>query len=74
MLTNMTLPHDTDTVAPLLGALRELAATAERAADQLETEIGQALTLVRETVQRGGTLLFCGNGGSAADAQHLATE
>jgi D-sedoheptulose 7-phosphate isomerase len=70
----MTLPHDTDTVAPLLGALRELAATAERAADQLETEIGQALTLVRETVQRGGTLLFCGNGGSAADAQHLATE
>jgi D-sedoheptulose 7-phosphate isomerase len=70
----MTLPHDTDAVAPLLGALRELAATAERAADQLETEIGQALTLVRETVRRGGTLLFCGNGGSAADAQHLATE
>lgn len=70
----MTLPHDTDSVAPLLGALRELAATAERAADQLEREIGQALTLVRETVQRGGTLFFCGNGGSAADAQHLATE
>ena len=22
----------------------------------------------------GGKLLFCGNGGSAADAQHLATE
>jgi D-sedoheptulose 7-phosphate isomerase len=30
--------------------------------------------MVRETVSRGGTLLFCGNGGSAADAQHLATE
>jgi D-sedoheptulose 7-phosphate isomerase len=29
---------------------------------------------VRETVKRGGTLFFCGNGGSAADAQHLATE
>jgi D-sedoheptulose 7-phosphate isomerase len=25
-------------------------------------------------VARGGTLFFCGNGGSAADAQHLATE
>ena len=30
--------------------------------------------MVQETVQRGGTLLFCGNGGSAADAQHMATE
>jgi D-sedoheptulose 7-phosphate isomerase len=29
---------------------------------------------VRATVDRQGTLLFCGNGGSAADAQHLATE
>jgi D-sedoheptulose 7-phosphate isomerase len=25
-------------------------------------------------VLAGGTLLFCGNGGSAADAQHMATE
>src|SRR5437667_6106392 len=27
-----------------------------------------------ETLQGGGTLFFAGNGGSAADAQHLATE
>lgn len=26
------------------------------------------------TFQSGGKVLFCGNGGSAADAQHLATE
>jgi D-sedoheptulose 7-phosphate isomerase len=26
------------------------------------------------TLEGGGTLFFCGNGGSAADAQHLATE
>lgn len=70
----MTNPAQQTEVAPLLGALRELAATAERAATQLETEIGQALNMVRETVARGGTLLFCGNGGSAADAQHMATE
>lgn len=25
-------------------------------------------------LRRGGTLYFCGNGGSAADAQHIATE
>ena len=27
-----------------------------------------------ETLRRGGRLFFCGNGGSAADAQHIATE
>lgn len=68
-----TSEHQSD-VAPLLGALRELAATAERTAAQLEDQIARALHMVRETVARGGTLLFCGNGGSAADAQHLATE
>jgi D-sedoheptulose 7-phosphate isomerase len=61
-------------VAPLLAALRDLANTAERTASQLEVQIDQALSMVRATVARGGTLLFCGNGGSAADAQHLATE
>lgn len=70
----MTNTDNTAPVAPLLGALRELAATAERSAVQLEAEIGRALAMVQATVARGGTLLFCGNGGSAADAQHLATE
>ncbi len=27
-----------------------------------------------ETIRSGGKILFCGNGGSAADAQHLAAE
>ncbi|NUO39170.1 MAG: SIS domain-containing protein [Gemmatimonadaceae bacterium] len=55
-------------------ALRELAATAERVATELEAEMDAALELVRATVARSGTLFFCGNGGSAADAQHMATE
>ena len=29
---------------------------------------------VSRTVRNGGTVFFCGNGGSAADAQHLAAE
>src|SRR5689334_19117444 len=37
-------------------------------------ELDVALGLVEETVRRRGTLFFCGNGGSAADAQHMATE
>jgi D-sedoheptulose 7-phosphate isomerase len=54
--------------------LRELATTAQLVADQLGESLDRALNMVRETVRRGGTLYFCGNGGSAADAQHIATE
>jgi len=55
-------------------ALRDLAETADRVATQLGPELDRAYDMVRETVQRKGTLFFCGNGGSAADAQHMATE
>lgn len=54
--------------------LRELAATAQRVVDQLGPSLNRALGMVQEAVRRGGTLYFCGNGGSAADAQHIATE
>ena len=37
-------------------------------------KIDQATKACIETFQRGGKVLFCGNGGSAADAQHLAAE
>jgi D-sedoheptulose 7-phosphate isomerase len=54
--------------------LRELAKLAETSADALPGEIAKAATLVRDVLAGGGTLFFCGNGGSAADAQHIATE
>jgi D-sedoheptulose 7-phosphate isomerase len=57
-----------------VSGLRELAALATRVADQLGPELDRALAMVRDTVSSGGTLYFCGNGGSAADAQHIATE
>jgi D-sedoheptulose 7-phosphate isomerase len=55
-------------------ALRELAETADRVATQIGPDLDRAYEMVRDTVQRQGTLFFCGNGGSAADAQHMATE
>ena len=58
----------------ITGALRELAETATRTADAIADDIARAAEMVRATVRAGGTLFFCGNGGSAADAQHLATE
>ena len=58
----------------LTQALRELAETATRTADTIAPQLERALEMVRTTVKGGGTLYFCGNGGSAADAQHMATE
>ncbi len=58
----------------VVAALRELAEVAARTADTLGDQVAGAATLVRDTVRGGGTLYFCGNGGSAADAQHMATE
>jgi len=55
-------------------SLRELAALAEQVAASMGEELERALAMVRQTVNDGGTLFFCGNGGSAADAQHMATE
>lgn len=57
-----------------VSGLSELAELARTVGEQLGPELDGALELVRGTVKNGGTLFFCGNGGSAADAQHLATE
>lgn len=58
----------------LTRGLCDLAELARRSAELLAMDMAHALEMVRATVRGGGTLLFCGNGGSAADAQHLATE
>jgi D-sedoheptulose 7-phosphate isomerase len=54
--------------------LRDLSETAARAADQLAEQASAATQIARESLAQGGTLFFCGNGGSAADAQHVAAE
>lgn len=62
---------------PVLSAaehLRDLSETAARTADLLSAGIAQATEITRASLAAGGTLFFCGNGGSAADAQHIATE
>jgi D-sedoheptulose 7-phosphate isomerase len=66
-------PHD-EPARHASHRLRELASLATTVADSLAGEIARAAQMVRDTLERGGTLFFCGNGGSAADAQHLATE
>ncbi len=52
-----------DRLAALAGASKALAPQVARIAARYV-----------EVLRGGGTLYFCGNGGSAADAQHMATE
>jgi histidinol-phosphate phosphatase family protein len=42
--------------------------------DKGEKPILDAARLIADSMERGGTLLLCGNGGSAADCQHMAAE
>jgi D-sedoheptulose 7-phosphate isomerase len=54
--------------------LLETSRTASRTADACADAILEAAAVVAAAVRAGGKLLICGNGGSAGDAQHLATE
>ena len=54
--------------------LTGLAALAARVSEQHADDIARLAGRYVETLQGGGTLFFVGNGGSAADAQHVATE
>jgi len=54
--------------------LLETSRTASRTAEACSEAILSAAAAVVESVRDGGKLLICGNGGSAGDAQHLATE
>jgi D-sedoheptulose 7-phosphate isomerase len=45
-----------------------------QAAKILSDRVAALATRYAEVLRNGGTLFFCGNGGSAADAQHLAAE
>lgn len=54
--------------------LRQSAATKQRAVDSCAADIAAAAGLIAASYRAGGKLLLCGNGGSAADCQHLAAE
>jgi D-sedoheptulose 7-phosphate isomerase len=55
-------------------SLRDSAALKLEVAATQGAMIQTMIEVIWESWQQGGKLLLCGNGGSAADAQHLATE
>jgi len=52
----------------------EHAAVAARAAQELPPLLERIVSAVHDCLRGGGKILACGNGGSAADAQHLVAE
>ena len=54
--------------------LYESAAVKKAVADTMADKISEAINMIRASYKNGGKLLLMGNGGSAADAQHIAAE
>ena len=42
--------------------------------DKLENDLEVVSEAVVDTLKKGNKIIICGNGGSAADAQHIAAE
>ena len=58
----------------IIDSLNESADTKLKIKDQLMENILKAVDLLSACYKAGNKLLLCGNGGSAADCQHIATE
>ncbi len=55
-------------------SLTESAKVKKLILEKCNDDINKACDAVRDAIKGGKKILFCGNGGSAADSQHLATE
>jgi D-sedoheptulose 7-phosphate isomerase len=69
----LTSREDDVTRTHLIEELEARAALARRMTGMAD-QIGSLATRFIGTLRGGGTIYFAGNGGSAADAQHIATE
>ena len=63
----------TKATARVISAFEEIARNFQALGKQAEAVEDVART-VADALRAGGKVMFCGNGGSAADAQHLAAE
>ncbi len=55
-------------------SLIESAETKKKILSACKDDVFKAIDIMKECISGGGKIMFCGNGGSAADSQHLATE
>jgi D-sedoheptulose 7-phosphate isomerase len=71
---NSNLHNPNSRSAVLTRSLEEHLKTIQALIDSRLTEIEAAGSLIWDALKSGNTILLCGNGGSAADAQHIAAE
>ena len=72
-MTNHLLTSE-DSSEPLARSLKEHLKAIEALLDSRLGDIDAAGRLIWEALKAGNKILLCGNGGSAADAQHIAAE
>ncbi len=71
----MSIPISRDSIRSVIdNQLLESAQIKEKLRVECSENIAAVIELLIETVARGGKILLCGNGGSAADAQHIEAE
>ena len=63
-----------DEAARFAAMMEEGAALRRRLGAEIAAPVIRVVDACEAAIRGGGRLFFCGNGGSAADAQHLATE
>ena len=63
--------HETERFAAMMTKSADLK---RRIATDLADAVIRVVDACENSIRAGGKLIFCGNGGSAADSQHLATE
>jgi phosphoheptose isomerase len=63
-----------DSAAVIVQYFQTSADVTKNTADVCGTDIARAAAVIRDCFKSGGKLMLCGNGGSAADCQHMATE
>jgi D-sedoheptulose 7-phosphate isomerase len=56
------------------GHFHDSIATKQKALEVMPSKVVDAITLMHQALSSGKKVLACGNGGSAADAQHFAAE
>jgi D-sedoheptulose 7-phosphate isomerase len=67
-------PLQADLVARVAGHFSASASLKSAASAELSGPIARAIEIMTACLRSGGKILACGNGGSAADAQHFSAE
>ena len=67
------MPSSLNLAGVFIDALSDHVSTIRQLADQQDA-FERAAILISDALLRGNKILWCGNGGSAADSQHLAAE